>query len=61
MADLSEGTGERSVLVTHRFLPWNPWHSHGDSNVTGGEVAADVPQTRAIAAIVNVVAYFTIY
>jgi len=24
-------------------------------------MAADVPQTRAIAAIVNVVAYFTIY
>jgi len=33
----------------------------GDSNVTGGEVAADVPQMRAIAAIVNVVAYCTIY
>jgi hypothetical protein len=24
IADLSKGTGDKSVLVTHRFLPWNP-------------------------------------
>jgi hypothetical protein len=31
-------------------------HSHADSNVTGGEVAAAVLQTNATATIVNVLA-----
>jgi hypothetical protein len=36
-----------------RCLPWLSRHSHGDSNVTGGEFAAPM-QRGATAAIVNV-------
>jgi hypothetical protein len=53
MADLSEGTGDRSVLVIHRFIPWNSRHSHGETNVTVGAVAAAL-QRNATATIVNV-------
>ena len=61
MADLSEGTGDKSVLVTHRFLPWNPWHSQAETNVTGGcDADAAEPQSKTTAATVNVVAYFTL-
>src|SRR5438046_6383552 len=44
MADLSEGTGDKSVLVIHRFLPWNPWHSQGETKITSG-AAADLANT----------------
>jgi len=36
MADLSEGTGDKSVLATQRFMRWNAMHSHGETNVTSG-------------------------
>jgi hypothetical protein len=48
----SQPNGSASEM---RSTPWLSQHSQGDSNVTGGAAAA-VPQTKAIEAIVNVIA-----
>src|SRR5882724_5437237 len=48
------GGSDESVFTAQRCSPWLSRHSHGDSNVTGGDVAADALERKAIAAIVNV-------
>jgi hypothetical protein len=50
----STGGVEGSFFTVQRCSPWLSRHSHGDSNVTGGDVAAAALQRKAIAAIVNV-------
>src|SRR5207249_3115997 len=44
MADLSKGTGAKSVLAIHRFLPLKPLHSQGETKITSG-AAADLANT----------------
>jgi hypothetical protein len=49
----STGGVEGSFFTAQRCSPWLSRHSHGDSNVTGSELAAAM-QRNATAAIVNV-------
>src|SRR6266480_7190828 len=51
----STGGVEGSFFTAQRCSPWLSRHEHGDSKVTGGEVAAAALQRKAIAAIVNIV------
>src|SRR5438874_13063940 len=50
----STGGVEGSFFTAQRCSPWLSRHSQGDSNVTGGDVAAAALQRNATAAIVNV-------
>ena len=50
----STGGVEGSFFTAQRCSPWLSWHEQGDSNVTGGDVAAAALERKAIAAIVNV-------
>jgi hypothetical protein len=52
----STGGVEGSFFTAQRCSPWLSRHSHGDSNVTGGDVAAAAPQRNAIEAMMSVVA-----
>jgi hypothetical protein len=49
----SAGGVDGSIFTDQRCLPWLSRHSHGDSNVTGGEFAPAM-QRNATAAIVTV-------
>src|SRR6266480_157891 len=51
----STGGVDGSFFTAQRCSPWLSRHSQGDSNVTGGDVAAAALQRNAIAVIVNVV------
>jgi hypothetical protein len=53
----STGGVEGSFFTAQRCSPWLSRHSQGDSNVTGGDVAAAALETNATAAMVNVVAH----
>src|SRR6266481_3471392 len=50
----SVGGVEGSFFTAQRCSPWLSRHSHGDSKVTGGDVAAAALERSATAAIVNV-------
>src|SRR5438132_5321280 len=52
----STGGVEGSFFTAQRCSPWLSRHSHGDSNVTGGDVAAAALQRNATAAMGNVAA-----
>jgi hypothetical protein len=54
----STGGVEGSFFTAQRCSPWLSRHSHGDSNVTGGDVAAATLQRNAIAVMANVAADF---
>jgi hypothetical protein len=49
----SAGGVEGSFFTAQRCSPWLSRHEQGDSNVTGGGVAAAVLQRNAIAVIAN--------
>ena len=49
----SVGGSEASLFAVHRSLPRLPRQEHGDSKVTGGNVAAAALERNAIAAILN--------
>ncbi len=49
----STGGVEGSFFTAQRCSPWMSRHEHGDSKVTGSEVAATLAR-KAIAAIVNI-------
>jgi hypothetical protein len=49
--DLSEGTGDKSVLAIQRFMPWNAMHSHGETYVTVG--AGSLPKVEAMTTNAN--------
>jgi hypothetical protein len=53
MANVPGGV-EGSFFTAQRCSPWLSRHSHGDSNVTGGDVTAAALERKAIAAIVTV-------
>src|SRR6266480_5894342 len=51
----SVGGVEGSFFTAQRYSPWLSRHSHGDSNVTGSDVAAAALERKAIAAVMNIV------